>query len=100
MGSKTEMTGDTLAVTQLIFSHLGVQVWKNDIMLLVTLNCLKFAEKKEEEEDEVITYQHQFLLLVTKFLWHTSHVIMTHQGVITLLFKILLHISFNFNSSF
>ena len=34
-------------------------------MLLVTLNCLKFAEKKEEE---VITYQHQFLLLVTKFL--------------------------------
>ena len=37
-------------------------------MLLVTLNCLKFAEKKEEEEEEVITYQHQFLLLVTKFL--------------------------------
>ena len=52
MGSKTEMTGDTLAVTQLIFSHLGVQVWKNDIMLLVTLNCLKFAGKKEEEEEK------------------------------------------------
>jgi len=47
MGSKTEMTGDTLAVTQLIFVHLGVQVCKNDIMLLVTLNCLKFTKEKK-----------------------------------------------------
>lgn len=47
MGSKTEMTGDTLAVTQLIFVHLGVQVCKNDIMLLVTLNCLKLTKEKK-----------------------------------------------------
>ena len=46
MVSETEMTGDTLAVTQLILVHLGVQVCKNDIMVLVTLNCLKFTKKK------------------------------------------------------
>ena len=67
MGSKTEMTGDTLAVTQLISVHLGAQVCKNDVMLLVTLDCLKFTEGKKKNE-EVITHQHQFLLLVTKFL--------------------------------
>ena len=49
MGSETEMTGDTLAVTQLILVHLGVQVCKNDIMVLVTLNCLKFTKKKMDK---------------------------------------------------
>ena len=51
MGSKTEMTGDTLAVTQLISVHLGAQVCKNDVMLLVTLDCLKFTEEKKKNEE-------------------------------------------------
>ena len=52
MGSKTEMTGDTLAVTQLISVHLGAQVCKNDIMLLVTLDCLKFTKGKKKRRSD------------------------------------------------
>lgn len=48
---------DTLAVIQLISAHLGMQVCKNDIILLTTLNCLKFSQKKGE-----ITHQHQFFI--------------------------------------
>lgn len=37
---------DTLVVIPLISIHLGMQVCKNDIILLITLNCLKFSKRK------------------------------------------------------
>lgn len=68
MGSKRKKDGDTLAVTQLIFVDLGMQVGKNDIILLMTLNCLKFTKNKTKKNGGAITHQHQSLLLATKFL--------------------------------
>lgn len=50
MGSKRKKDGDTLAVTQLIFVDLGMQVGKNDIILLMTLNCLKFTKNKTKKK--------------------------------------------------
>lgn len=51
MASEREQAGDTLAVTQLIFVHLGMQVRKNDIILLITLNWLKFTPEKRKSDN-------------------------------------------------
>ena len=49
---ETEEVRDTFTVIQLISVHLGMQVSKNDIILLTTLNCLKFTKKREKKMKE------------------------------------------------
>lgn len=82
-----EEARDTIAVFQVISVHLGMQVCKNDIILLTTLNCLKFPPPKKKSEERA--HRHQLFIIGHKIF--VTHFTCNHDSPVC-------HYTFIYNS--